>query len=61
MKIHTSLKSILSFNFIVAATLPILIVGSLSLHILTQSMEAEISQRFSFFSTACPGQIMRGL
>ncbi|OQY59562.1 MAG: hypothetical protein B6245_06055 [Desulfobacteraceae bacterium 4572_88] len=61
MKIHTSLKSILSFNFIVAATLPILIVGSLSLHILTQSMEAEISQRNLILAQVLASEVERFL
>ena len=45
MKFSTSLKNILTFNFILVAILPLLIVGITTLYLMTTSMRQEISDK----------------
>ncbi len=61
MRISRSLKSILTFNFVVAATLPILAIGLISLNILTVSMEKEITGRNFFLAKSLAGEVERFL
>ena len=45
MKFSNSLKNILTFNFILVAILPLLIVGITTLYLMTTSMRQEISDK----------------
>ncbi len=58
---QSSLKNILTFNFVLVAILPLLIVGIIAIHSLTRSMEQEISNRNSLLSHALAGEIARFL
>ncbi len=61
MKMYTSLKNILTFNFILAATLPILIFGIIALYILTVSMEKEISDKNFLLAKSLASEVERFL
>ena len=55
MKIHKSLKNILSFNFFLVAVLPLLAVGLRTLKFLTVSLTTEIQgQNFSIAKAVSP-------
>ncbi|MDM8549451.1 response regulator [Desulfobacterales bacterium HSG2] len=58
---HLSLRHILTFNFLMAAILPILLTGLISLHVLTIQMEREISNKNFLLAKSLAGEIKRFL
>jgi signal transduction histidine kinase/ActR/RegA family two-component response regulator len=61
MKVYSSLRNILTFNFVLVATLPILVVGLIALHILTTSMEQEIADKNFLLAKSLAGEVERFL
>ncbi|CAN2048711.1 two-component system, sensor histidine kinase [Candidatus Magnetomoraceae bacterium gMMP-13] len=58
---HIRLRHILTFNFIIAATLPILLTGLITLYFLTIQMEKEISDKNFLLAKSIAGEIERFL
>jgi PAS domain S-box-containing protein len=61
MKSQVSLKTMLTLNFILAATIPLLIIGLLMLYILTVRMIAEIENKNFLLAKSLTGEIERFL
>ena len=61
MKIHSSLKNILSFNFVLVAVLPLLVVGLLTLKFLTVNLSAEIQAKNDAIAKSLAGEVERFL
>ncbi|CAN2050586.1 two-component system, sensor histidine kinase [Candidatus Magnetomoraceae bacterium gMMP-1] len=58
---HIRLRHILTFNFIIAATLPILLTGLITLYFLTIQMEKEINDKNFLLAKSIAGEIERFL
>jgi signal transduction histidine kinase len=56
-----SLKNVLTLNFILVATLPVLIVGLIGLHIFTTGMEREITDKNFLLAQSLVGEVERFL
>ena len=61
MKIFSSLKNILTFNFLLIAALPIIIVGFITLRILTQNLTEGITQKNFLLAKSLSGEVERFL
>lgn len=61
MKIYPSLKNILTFNFVLIAVLPILVVGFITLKILTKNLTEEITHKNYVLSKSLAGEVERFL
>ena len=61
MKLYTSLKHILVINFIVAALLPLAVVGFLALQMLTANMEQEITGKNLLLAESLASEVERFL
>ena len=61
MKIHPSLKNMLTFNFVLMAALPILIVGFITLKILTQNLTEGITRKNFLLAKSLAGEVERFL
>lgn len=61
MKIRASLKNILTVNFVLFATLPMLAIGFIALHILTTSMEKEIANKNFLLAKSLASEVERFL
>ncbi len=61
MKNRTSLRTILTFNFILVATLPILVIGFVALKSLSVSMEKEITDKNFLLAKSLAGEVERFL
>lgn len=56
-----SLKKLLTFNFIIVATLPIFIIGFVSLNVLTKSIKKEVHNKNYLLAKALSGEVERFL
>ena len=61
MKIYASLQNVLSFNFVLVATLPFIVFGYIVLQILSTSMEKEIAEKNLMLAKALTGEVERFL
>ena len=61
MSFRTSLKYALTFNFVLVATLPILVVGGIALQILGTDMERKLTDRKLLLATTIAGELDRFL
>ncbi|MBF0119916.1 MAG: HAMP domain-containing protein, partial [Desulfobacterales bacterium] len=61
MKFHNSLNKTLTFNFIIAATLPILTLGLIVLHVLTNNLGKEITDKNFILAKSISGEVERFL
>jgi signal transduction histidine kinase/DNA-binding response OmpR family regulator len=61
MKIRASLRSTLTFSFILVATLPILVIGIIALQSLSASMEREITNKNFLLAKTLAGEVDRFL
>jgi two-component system cell cycle sensor histidine kinase/response regulator CckA len=61
MRIHSSLKNFLAFNFLIAAVLPILIVGLLVLRLLSEHIEDDVTRTNLLLAQSLSGEVRRFL
>ncbi len=61
MKIRPRLKSALTFNFLLVAILPLLVIGLITLHLLTKSVEREITNKNFLLAKSLAGEVERFL
>ncbi|MGK5095391.1 PAS domain S-box protein [Deltaproteobacteria bacterium TL4] len=61
MKIHTKLSNVLTFNFVLVATLPILIIGIVTLESLSLSLEKEINAKHYLLAKSLNGEVKKFL
>jgi signal transduction histidine kinase/ActR/RegA family two-component response regulator len=61
MKFRAGLRNILTFNFVLVATLPILVIGVIALQILSAGMERELTAKNLLLSKTLAGEVDRFL
>ncbi|MEA3360239.1 MAG: hypothetical protein U9R17_12670, partial [Thermodesulfobacteriota bacterium] len=59
MKIRSTLKSALTFNFLLVAVLPILVIGFVTLQVLTKQMTQEIANKNFVLAKSLAGEVER--
>ena len=61
MKFHASLKSTLTFSFVLAAMLPILVIGVIAIRSLSAGMESELTDKNLLLAKTLAGEVDRFL
>lgn len=61
MEFRTSLRTLLTLNFILVAVVPLLVIGALMWYVLTSSMETEIANKNFLLARSLAGEVERFL